>query len=369
MKIRLLFLFLLLANVSFAQTPVVKISELKPVHQKNHFPEVKVLNNPKVTEKINTFLQLINLDHLPGVFKNHPFEKVSFDSDTERGAKVGFDGWKKLKTSPDILSILIYGVSSGAYPEYFEIYYNFDLHTGEPVVLENLFTQTGKAKLVKILNQKVTLRVKDYLTDLQSAAKTTSKEDREAVTEQINMYKECLERNAGATLDYYEHRFSKDSITFIRGRCANHALMALDDLDKHYITFSYKELSAYLSPTGKQLLFGHPTEQLAASPAGKIFKGKIGGLYPVTAMITNINNDGSLNMSYWYDKVKTPIEWKGVFLNNHFSLKESGGYDQKSEKQIEAASIEADWINRRRITGTWTNSKTNAVLKLELDPY
>jgi hypothetical protein len=370
MKHYLLILFVFSTKLVFSQTGKVEMKNLKPAFKDYKYPEVYYSANPKVAEKTNTFLQLDDLEHLPGIFKKHPFEKIVYGA-SEYGTSVDFYSWKQFKTTKNILSFSTDGEASGAYPEGFESFHNFDLRTGDPILLKTLFTKTAVIQLEKILNRKVKSTIEDYLKTIRlvTEEKSQAKGDEADLDEQIQMYDECLERVQSGDMEYYEFYFKQDSITFVRGRCSNHALRALDDLDKYYISFSYKEISKYLSPYGKQLIEDSKINYTLSSPEGRMFKGKINDKYPISLVIKKIYEDGSLSLQYWYDKVKQPIEWRGQFKNNHFSLTEDDYHSEELKKWIPRANIEADWIDHKKIIGTWTNYKTREVLKIELDLY
>ncbi|MGY0038386.1 hypothetical protein [Pedobacter sp. NJ-S-72] len=307
------------SKLLFSQTGKVEMKNLKPGFKDYKYPEVYYSVNPKVAEKINTFLQLDDLEHLPGVFKKHPFEKIVYGA-SEYGTSVDFYSWQQFTTTKNILSFSTDGEASGAYPEGFESFHNFDLRTGNPILLKTLFTKSAVIQLEKLLNQKVKSTIEDYLKTIRPVTKEKSpaKEDEADLDEQVQMYDECLERVKSGDMEYYEFYFKQDSITFVRGRCSNHANRAMDDLNKYYISFSYKEISKYLSPFGKQLIGNSQINYPLQGPEGKIFKGKINDKYPISLIIKKIYEDGSLSLQYWYDKVKQPIEWRGQFKNNHF---------------------------------------------------
>ena len=366
MRYRLITLLLLCAHTVLSQTPNVIIKNIKPAYEENKFPEISYPANPKISEKINTALQLEYLEHLPGVFKKHPFENVCYVPDAGTN-HMSFYEWKKLKSPKNVLSISIDGEATGAYPEGFTNYHNFDLETGEPVYLTSLFTKAGQAQLLKKLNQKVKKTIQDFLKE--NNVQTNDKEEQERVSEQQSIYKECLGEVDGNSLKSYEFSPGRDSITFIRYRCSNHANRALDDLGEYYISYSYAQVKPYLSAYGKKALLNENGPRNTTSPKGKMFKGKIAGKYPITAIISDIYSDGSLNMRYWYDKVKIPIELSGKFANGHFTLVENDYHSEEAQAWIAKANIEADWVDNKKIIGTWTNTKTNAVLKLELDTY
>lgn len=353
---------------SIIQSEDVTVRDLSPVADKNKFPLVNLSKNKDVENKINTTLQLEQLEHLPGVFKKNPFEKVTYGHDNGMGGSVNFYEYTQNSTISNILSLTLKGEGTGAYSENFDYYYNFDLRTGNKILLQQLFTEDGLNNLTQLLNQRVKKEIDDYLAKLQKPTNNQkiTEEDSTALDDEEGMYEECLGSVMDYKPEYYSFNFTHDSIVFERERCSNHAMRALDELDKFDISLSFKELKSYLSVYGENLLNNSNTAIETQSPEGKLYKGFIDGKYPISAMIGDIYDDGSFSMNYWYNKTKIPITWNGSFANQHFSLTES---KDQGDSSIEVAKIEANWVNNKKIIGTWTNAKTKQVLKLELEAY
>ncbi|WP_333599904.1 hypothetical protein [Flavobacterium sp.] len=365
----LLFLFFLSWSTAWTQNNTITITDLKPKHNDNRFPEVQDTQNPKVAEKINTFLQLEYLEHLPGVFKKHPFELVSYDRpNREMGGSKGFESWKKEPAPKNVLSITLNADFTGAYSEEYQIHHNYDSRTGNVITLSLLIKKELQKKLAQLLNDKAKKRVNDFLIELKKdSTAIDSIADREAFdmyTEQVNMYTNCINDDYPYALEDHSFYFSKDSLHIIRERCSAHVNRALDDLWEFDFRFSYTEMEPYFSPYGKNLLANSPDIAKTNSPEGKLYKGKIGS-YPITLLIQNSNTDGSVTVQYWYDKHKIPIEWDGHYADHHFSLQEEVETPDAFET---LAKIEANWSNGK-ITGTWTNVKTKKVLPLEVTEY
>ena len=339
----------------------VKINDLKPVSEDYKFPEVHISGHAAIEEKINTVLQLDLLEHLPGVFKKDPFETVMPQQDNYSGT-TSIYGWKQLRTNPNVLSLSVDGEATGAYSEGFTTYYNFDLRNGDRITLKDLFTEEGLKSITKELNQHVKKELEDFIASAKNnaASQKQSDEDRENTEEQIAMYEDCLSGALDYEAGYYSFYFSNDSLVFERGRCSNHAMQALDDLDRFDIPMAVTALEDYMTPYGKGLIAGNDGPG-SSSPEWKLYKGSINGQYPIRAIIKEVNDDGSLSMSYWYEKKRIPIEWSGTFKGQHFSLKEAGG-------DAETATVEADW-KEGKITGTWTNIKTKKQMTLTLETY
>ena len=312
MKKKLSLLLIILCSFTLqARAPKVNIEDLKPRIDDNHFPVVRIPGNPVAEDKINMLLQLENLEHLPGVFKTHAFENVVGNEDNPIPI-VHFYEYQRNAAPSNILSLVLVGESTGAYSEGFESYYNFDLRTGNKIVYNDFIAEDKIPELTKRLNTKVKNTINQHLKQLFSPSSfdQLSKEDKEFYKEQAMIYEDCLSGIDENTLEYYDFSFKKDSITFIRGRCSNHAMRAMDDLDRFYLTYAFKDIKEYLSEDGKNLISGSVNFPLSKSPDARFYKGKI-GKYPITAFISKIYSDGSLNMMYWYDQHKTPIKWGG----------------------------------------------------------
>lgn len=319
------------------------------------FPVISYAENPRVENKINTFLQVNQLEYIPGSGGN-PFKLVSTGK-TSYSNYIYFYSWEKLETPKNILSLALDGEASGAYPEGFSIWKNFDLRTGNFINAQDLF-QSGSVKTVENLIQKsVKKEVNDFLTQLKS-----EKNPSEEVLEQISLYEDCF---TNFTLDGIEYYFGKDKIRFIAGRCSNHAMRALDELDSHVVEFPYKDLEKYWSPYAKNLLSGSEKND-RTSLSNKLYKGKIDGKYPITVLIEKVYEDGSFSAKYWYDKNKKLIEWNGKLKANHISIIENDYYSEETNQWIFIALVEAE-LKGNKITGTWQDYKTKKYLNLELE--
>jgi hypothetical protein len=98
---------------------------------------------------------------------------------------------------------------------------------------------------LKIYSEKVKKRVNDFLLKLKS-----EKIRQKKLKIRLLFMKTVLRSILWKILNI----FWKDKLTFVAGRCSNHAMRALDDLGSHVVEFSYKELEKYWSPYAKNLL-------------------------------------------------------------------------------------------------------------------
>ncbi|NIF04043.1 hypothetical protein F3J23_01205 [Chryseobacterium sp. Tr-659] len=353
--------FLLISGLSFSQQKDVKINDLPPKSENFVFPMVTYTGNPTVANKINTFLQVNELEFVPNSGEN-PF-KLAFTATNSYSNYVYFYNWEKLETPKNILTIGVHGEASGAYPEEFADWKNFDLRTGNFINAEDLFQPSSVKTVEGIIQKKIKKRISDFLIKLKAEKNPT-----EETEDQIAMYEDCFTEH---TLEDIRYFFGKDKLTFVAGRCSNHAMRALDELDSHEIEISYKDLEKYWSPYAKALLSGSD-KIIRTSFRNKLYKGKIDGKYPVTVFITRLykaesdKDSSSFNALYWYDKNKKLIQWDGRIKGNHISITENDHYDEAAGKWIPRAFVEAD-MSGNKISGTWQDDKTKKYLTLELE--
>ncbi|MGH1519510.1 hypothetical protein [Chryseobacterium sp. JK1] len=352
---------ILMPGLSFSQQQKVKITNLPPKTEDAAFPVISYSENPGVENKINTFLQVDQLEYVPGSGGN-PFKLVSSGT-TSYSNYVYFYSWEKIETPKNILSIAMDGEASGAYPESFLIWQNFDLRTGNFINAQDLFQPSAVKIIEGLLQKRVKKEINDFLIRLK-----TEKNPSEEVQDQIAIYEGCF---TDYSLDDIRFYFAKDKLRFIAGRCANHAMRALDELDSHVVEFSYQDLDKYWSPYAKNLLSGSEKVD-KTSFRNKLYKGKIDGKYPITVLVTrlypgeNSSEVSSFNAEYWYDKSKKLIKWDGKMKGNHISITENDHYDEGAGKWIPRAFVEAN-MNGNKIIGTWQDDKTKKYLTLELE--
>lgn len=350
-----------MSGLSFSQQQKVKITNLPPTTEDAAFPVISYSENPGVENKINTFLQVDQLEYVPGSGGN-PFKLVSSGT-TSYSNYVYFYSWEKIETPKNILSIAMDGEASGAYPESFLIWQNFDLRTGNFINVQDLFQPSAVKIIEGLLQKRVKKEINDFLIRLKA-----EKNPSEEVQDQIAMYEGCF---TDYSLDDIRFYFAKDKLRFIAGRCANHAMRALDELDSHVVEFSYRDLDKYWSPYAKNLLSGSEKVD-KTSFRNKLYKGKIDGKYPITVLVTRLypgessSEASSFNAEYWYDKSKKLIKWDGKMKGNHISITENDHYDEGAGKWIPRAFVEAN-MNGNKIIGTWQDDKTKKYLTLELE--
>lgn len=237
--------FILIFGLSFSQKNL-KISDLQPKTENFTFPVISYAENPLVENKINTFLQVNELEYVPDSGKN-PFKFASTATNSYSNYVYFYD-WKKLEAPKNILTIGMHGEASGAYSEDFANWKNFDMRTGNFINAEDLFQPASKKIVEEIIQKKIKKRISDFLTKLKS-----EKNPPEEAKDQIELYDDCFIEHTLKDIGYF---FGKSKLTFVAGRCSSHAMRALDELGSHEIAFTYKELEKYWSPYAANLLSG-----------------------------------------------------------------------------------------------------------------
>lgn len=310
--------------------------------------------------RINTFLHTVELQALPGRFAKSPFEKVQ----PKNGEIWGVNSldYQVTGQGPGYLSLAIDGEYTGAYTSQSTRNYSFDLASGRPVGLRQLFTAEGLQRVQSEVQGLRTKRLEDFLDQLPPAKADDGKalsDDEQWLEGQRAMYTSCLGDRRDASLDYDRVQLSGDSLTLIAGSCAAHVNRALDDLGEFANRFSYQALSGDLSAYGRCVLLQRRSNcALPANSVGQgVYHGTL-GRYPITLVLEQLYADHSLSASYFYDKHATRIELGGEHQQDHVTLHESGEPPARFELEFQADGA---------LTGTWQQGDKPA-LPVQLAP-
>ena len=139
----------------------------------------------------------------------------------------------------------------GAYCEEYDQSFNFDIKSGNRIILDSLFTLTGKKKFLENISNQKSKKINNYITWLEKEQK--SKED-QIINQSIELYRTCLKSLPFKSLEYIDFKIKKDSIILASDRCSNHATRALDDLGDYTFLFHNSDLNILLNDYGKHLL-------------------------------------------------------------------------------------------------------------------
>ena len=352
--------FIFLVSFCFAQETKVLVTNLPPKTENSVYPLVSIPTNKKAADKINLYMQVSDLENIPNTRKN-PFQLVGSGT-TSYSNFVYFYEWKKLTTPKNILSIYFSGEASGAYPESFEEWKNFDIRTGNYINMLDLIKHSSVKNVESIMRSTIRNKINAFIKEVKSGTQNdTSKE-------QIELYEDCLGSIDYRSIDYVDYFIEKDQLVMTSGRCSNHAMRGIDDLGSFEIKIPLKKLEPHLTDYAKNLLSGSQTVVTQPNLQHRIYKGKIDGKYPITLMINQIFEDNSMSITYWYDTHKKLIEWRGTYENNRFTLVEDDYHDEENARWIPKANIILD-EKGTDLVGTWEDYKTKKKLKIELQPY
>ena len=324
----------------------------------NHFPDIASSLRPKVAEKINTVLQVSELDIVPGSYKN-PYTRKDPSSPyfANNGDAHGFS-YKMTYVSERLTSISISGEGCGAYCESFTHSYLFDLNSGDRVTIEEMLTPEG---ITALQNSMIAKNKETMQTFLQTLQNSTG----EDIQTQKDMYNSCISDTRGTIANSRYFIGGNGTLSFVHPRCSNHAIAALDDLGEFTNTFAHADVQPYLTPYGQSLMGGAYLIPTVNTPQYKMFKGTVDNRYPVTLVMDKIESDGSVMAHYWYDKQRKLIPISGRYSEGKLTLKEErtqGGVTTL------AATIQLDWQGGKLI-GFWQDATTSQRLAVDLNLY
>lgn len=295
--------------------------------------------------RINTYLHAVELSGLPGRFQRSPFERV-----WPKGGEIW--GVNSLDYSlegqgPGFVSLSLSGEYTGAYTSQWQVSHSFDLGTGRPIGLAQLFDASGLEQLRELLRTRRVARLQAFLDSLPAAADPDSRsEDAEYLEGQRTMYRECLAGHRERRLDHDRLALGDEALILDAGSCANHASRALDELGDLLDSLPYRELAAGLTAYGRCLLLerrGDCVQPLQPGAPG-VYRGLLGGRYPITLVIERRHADDSLSASYFYDRYATRIELSGRFVDGRYLLDEAGEPPARFELRGAAAgSLSGEW--------------------------
>ncbi|AXF22854.1 hypothetical protein CUJ89_20340 [Burkholderia pyrrocinia] len=274
-----------------------------------------------------------------------------------------------LRNDDRMLAIEVDAEGCGAYCEHYSRYYNFDAATGRLISAEDIFTPTGGVTLRKKNLAKREAEYKRAIADLSKDAVANRKkkgiatpwpdgrqdEEEEHITSAIGMYENCLESMHSSDYgNYYKWvdipmEIKDDSITFLYGRCSNHAMRALDDVGDQKVTYKIENLAPNLTAYGKYLLMSGPQAAPRAEPYRQILQGRVGPA-AITLLLSDLYSDGSLSGIYFYGKYRKPIALSGKVKGDVVELTEAGSSDTPNPQiraTIKGDKLEGQWIGNK----------------------
>lgn len=253
-----LFTLLLLPNLFAQDFTIEKVSEVSPgdVSVTYEFP---MLHGPdtQVTKQINKSIindfLMIDTDTM----KRSIFESVWVEEEFSRLPVYYGTDYSVNRLDNSLYSVRLGAEFCGAYCEYDNLYYTYNLKTGNTITLDSLI----KPSRAKALFDELTERRRKEITDLifsihdSLASNLIPQEEIDYYREMANMYEECLEeKSAFDSFSDFKFYLTEKSLTLIAYRCSRHYNRDMDRLWDFEFTFTLEEFEPYLSQRGKQML-------------------------------------------------------------------------------------------------------------------
>lgn len=356
MKYILLIFILINTLVSYSQGIIVekiKLTETVDNRYVSEIPKVKDLTNEKnpIVEKINSQI----LDRfMINSFKQSELEEF-------RWYEVGCS----FEIKENILYISFAGEYYGAYPNYVEDEFYFDLKTGKPLKLsiipfQALFTLSG------------------YLDFL-------NKYWLEGVKKEFITAIECAEFEPYCSYyDIYNYSVKDKELTIsLANDCYPHVAQACSP--GYGISVKLDTLKQYLNELGKYILI--ESNYLSKTPIEKFLEneklkektqnnlfifGKINDKYPIS-MAINIDSQGEISGYYYYDLKLQKLLLKGQQKDNTMLLKETidnkqtGFFEFKISNEYDSNGffLYDPNGNDKYIIGKWLNSDKTKILEIK----
>jgi hypothetical protein len=306
------------------------------------FPIFSSSSDSLISEKINQFLQLSELNLLKGFENKDIFEVITLNDGSVYGGKTAIS-FEVNNDDNKVLSLGFFESSYGATSNYWSTYYNFNSGNGDLIQLKDLFTKEGFKTFAISVYKKRILHLSKELKKLKNA-------EREEFNEVFDNYKSDDLR------DFY----IKDTTIFIDGDNSfrkNLKFSGIETID----SINLNDFKDYLNDYGK-CLFSINQDSIGkyhSNELPQLFRGNIAD----RKILLVLNGSPSEILGvYAYLKYGRGISLEGKLENNALTLMEMNSNFET------VASIYAKY-DGKQIIGTWSNiekTKTyNVCLKKE----
>lgn len=284
-------------------------------------------------------------------------------------------GFSVLRDDDRVLALEVEAEGCGAYCEHYWTQYVFDAASGRSIFAEDLFTPAGAAALMKRNLGKRLAEYKAAIAGLEKEAAANRKkmriatpwpqprpdgkqdEEEARIADTIDMYERCMESMRApdygkySTLREVSLKIDNQSVTFMYGRCSNHAMRALDEVGNQQVAYRIADLAPHFTPYGKYLLMGGPAATPPSTPFLQVLHGRVGPA-AVTLLLSRPHDDGSLSGLYFYDKYRQPIALGGKATGKVLELTEYDSVESPKpliRAMIKGASLEGHWIGAKTL--------------------
>jgi hypothetical protein len=306
---------------------------------------------------INTWLQVSQLQKLPGRYQKSPFEDVELKGDSPPG--ISSLDYSVNANTRSYLSLSINGEYDSASVNMFDVQYNFDAQSGNPLTLTDLFSPQGLAKFTQQVRTARLKTVDGYLAKL-AVKPANPPSDTDQNTDIHRIFSECRSDLATENLRAIDFSLTRNALSLSRDCALSHYDQATtEDYGPIVTTYRFQELASLLSDYGRCLLIDQRADCVNPhpDPSWGILHGTLDGRYPITLIYGTPASDG-----YFYDKFARYIELTGgVEADGTVRLRESPEHGP-----------DAHFVLKRQadgnVTGTWTQDTTHKTLAVALHP-
>ena len=349
---RLTFIFLFAAFTGFSQFTIDEFSATDTWDSQSTFPIVKSEKNKSAAELINIAMHYEMLEKPYSEDDENRFDKV-FPPEGEIWGAADFS-YEVLANNDRFICIEISCAYTGAYTEYFSRYFTFDSKTGQRIFLDDVFSESSLQEIGDMVGYDIMFEIETFMEGIDTLD--------EYGYEQYYMYQECLTWMDFSRVSTESFYITDTSMVFVRGRCSNHMMAALDDLWEFHVDYELDELSPKMNENGIALISGGDLEFGVNGVASrKVLKGKLGGKYPIT-MIIKSSYDNHYRGYYWYDKVKKFILVEGE-IDDAAML-----HLEESVDDNVTGSFDLMVMSDGSLDGSWESASGESVLDVLLKP-
>ena len=258
--------------------------------------------------------------------------------------------------NPRLLSLGFSGEGCGAYCEEYTSTELFDLRDGRKVTLGDLLTIEGFAAVARRVDAERRRAYQAQVRALRAALKATPKGSNEDDDDDVRLRfnEDCLKQVDGepTTPDYLvSDVFALDGrggLQLTRGRCSNHAMRGLDDVDEVKTAIPAADLRPWLTPYGLALVRQEGDAPPAPPLYGRELHGRLAGM-AVTMRLEPPRDGADTRGSYEYDRFHTPIALTVRKEGDRLRVFEQGGDFELTPAGASLAGTWQDKDHRKRL--------------------
>lgn len=321
---------LLLAHCLSAQDAAAWKKEYWIITQHSGFPIFQTPEKDSVSLKLNYFIQSSLLNKLISGESSDPFDALDSAST--------FLNYQVLRNDARILSVRFTMEGCGAYCENYSLTYTFNSSNGELIQIRDVFTREGYKKAKRLIAEKRKKILRETIehkkTEIEKASADSAVADSSnsaamILRDQLDLYEECLGWRDSTTVNGNDFSISDSSVWFVEGRCANHAMRAIDELDEFHNEIRIAYHPELLSDYGKYI-FGLSEKYSPRPRRFKIYSGDIAAQYPI--LFFENSTSGNTVYTYCYKKYGQIIELQVQASQGHLNLIETDGQNIEKGK-------------------------------------